>query len=79
MARYRINVFNNRNDSEHQQVRRNSKMRSGPQVGDTVSHSDTGPFTVTGRTKRYVTGTTPEGRAVGQTGVGLFKREGLGS
>ena len=52
----------------------------GPQIGDVLPHpSDPGEtFTVTGRSKRYVTGETSTGAQVGETGVGTFEQETIG-
>lgn len=52
----------------------------GPQVGEMLPHpSDPdATFTVTGRSKRYVTGETAAGVRVGDTGVGIFAQETIG-
>lgn len=44
-------------------------------VGDVVHMPDIGPVTVGTIDSKYFTGTTPEGRQVGQTGVGLVTGE----
>lgn len=80
MARFQIRERLTRNDSEHHQVRRNARMATGPQVGDVLPHP-TSPgesFTVTGRSKRYVTGETPTGGQVRETGAGIFTDERIG-